>query len=235
MPHISYYYPSDYGPYLGHTWLSGTTWLGGTWDYDTVELGQVGSWSSIALEPTTHVPHISYHAGKPFYDLKHAWLSGTTWLSVTVDSEGDVGWYTSLALDSNGAPHISYFDNTNDTLKHAWLSGATWLSETVDSIGKPIYGRGATSLEINQSDTIYISYHDAIHGDLRLATFDGTAWITQTVDSTGHVGWYSSLALDAVGCPHISYYDETNGDLKHAYIRCSTYLPIALRAKEDHP
>ncbi len=41
-------------------------------------------------------------------------------------------------------------------------------------------------------------------------------WNIETVDSTGHVGSFSSLALDSSGNPHISYYSYTNADLKYA-------------------
>jgi len=74
------------------------------------------------LEATApHAPHISYYDftnGDP----KHAWLNGTGWLSETVDSEGNVGRYTSIDLVTAAASYtvcISYYDDTNDTLKLA--------------------------------------------------------------------------------------------------------------------
>jgi hypothetical protein len=53
--------------------------------------------------------------------------------------------------------------------------------------------------------------------DLKYAYEDALDWHIETVDSLGSVGEYTSLALDASGYPHISYYDSTSEDLKYAY------------------
>jgi hypothetical protein len=226
LPHISAFNPWGTIGTLYHSTYSGT------WMHEPIEpaLSEVGWWSSLGLERTyPYTPHVSYYDHSNG-DLKHAWKNGTTWLTETVDSTGNVGWYTSLALDSRGSAHISYFDDTNDALKYAWESGTTWLSDTVDSTGQPDWGSGTTSLELDESDRPYISYYDATDGNLKLARFDGRVWIIQTADSGGNVGQYSSLALDTMGCSHISYYDVTHGDLKYAYIPPHyLYLPLAMR------
>ncbi len=42
-----------------------------------------------------------------------------TWSIETVDSTDAVGKLTSMALDNNGHPHISYYDITNHDIKYA--------------------------------------------------------------------------------------------------------------------
>lgn len=233
-PHISVYRSANlYYENLRHAYLSGTEWCSGTWVTEDVEPRQSykGAYSSLALEQTyPYTPHVSYYDA-PNDTLKHAWQSGTTWFSETVDSEGDAGLYTSLELDGGDNPHISYYEHTNGTLRYAWLSGTTWFSETVDSTGRQEVWtrRGATSLELDQAGMPYITYYDVTHGDLKFARFDGKIWIIQAVDSGGDVGSYSSLALDPMGCPHISYHDLTNIDLKYAYIPpYYVYLPLVM-------
>ena len=182
-----------------------------------------GTYSSLVLDSVGN-PHISclldfryerkdeYHIPRHF-DLVYAAWDGTAWHIQVVDSAGDVGRYSSLALDTAGHPHIAYWDWTNAALKYATWDGTVWHIQTVDSTGD--VGR-CSSLALDTAGNPHISYWDWTNTALKYATWDGSAWHIQTVDSTGDIGDGSSLALDSRDRPHISYFDGTNGDLKYA-------------------
>ena len=149
---------------------------------------------------------------------------------VTVDSTGDVGECTSLAV-VDGCPAISYRDDTNSDLKYARATTSTGGSAsdwtqivTVDSADSVGYD---TSLAVVNGCPA-ISYYDATNDGLKYArattSTGGSAsdW-TQivTVDSTGNVGMFTSLAV-VDGCPAISYRDALNHALKYARATTST-------------
>ena len=183
----------------------------------------VGEYTSLALT-TAGFPVISY-LDDTNDDLKLAACADATCSSGTtirtIDSKGDVGYYTSLALTAGGFPVISYRDGTNKDLKLAVCVDATCSSgttiRTIDSTGDVGYH---TSLALTSAGFPVISYYDGTNEDLKLAVCaDATCssgTTVRTMDSTGRVGWYTSLALTTGGCPIISYADVTNGDLKLA-------------------
>ncbi len=153
--------------------------------------------------------------------LVSPWLSkqalALTWNIQTIDSTGDVGCWTSIAMDANDYPHISYYDDTNYDLKYAAFNGSTWDINIIDST---VWVGEYTSIALDADDYAHISYYDGTNHDLKYAAFNGSTWGINIVDSTGVVGQFTSIALDANGHPHISYFDATNYDLKYAYAYC---------------
>ncbi len=65
--------------------------------------------------------------------LRYAYQDAAGWHMQTVDSGGQIGWGTSLAVDGSGYPHISYYDGTNGDLKYVYRDASGWHIQVVDS------------------------------------------------------------------------------------------------------
>jgi len=139
-------------------------------------------------------------------------VTALDWTTESVDSAGDVGWYTSLALDEMGNPHISYYDWTNHRLKYAYKNEINWTKETV---GTKNWAGEFSSIKTNNFGQPLISYYDGNNGNLSFAFKNGTTWSIVIVDSGG-VGRYTSLAIDSSGDPRMSYQDLFNAKLKYS-------------------
>ncbi len=206
-PHISYRgYHTEVVHGLSYAWHDGTTWR-----IEEVDGWHSGYYNSLALDKAGQ-PHISYfHAISDYTeDLKYARRIGTTWHVETVDSEGDVGKSTSLALDDTDLPHVSYYDDTNNSLKHAWYDGTSWHTETVDSPSGSGVGK-YNALALDKAGYPRISY------GFNYAWYDGAAWHIEKIDSPGGAE-YNSMALDKSDRPHIAYYNGHGDFLEHAYL-----------------
>jgi len=130
-----------------------------------------------------------------------------------VDSVDNVGQYTSIAIDSDGDPHIAYYDATTGVLKHAYMSYGVWITAVRDSSENVGLW---TSIAIDSMNKVHISYYDFTNKDLKYVTNSEGFWDIQTVEQTGDVGMYTSIAVDSENWAHISYYDATNKRLMYA-------------------
>lgn len=79
------------------------------------------------------------------------------WSIETVDSDGSVGLYSSIAIDSSDNVHISYSDGDNEDLKYTTDASGEWVAETVDSDGSVGW---FPSIAIDSNNHPHISYFD---------------------------------------------------------------------------
>ena len=183
-------------------------------------IGSGGNITPVLKKSGTDPGTIEIHSPFPTLDdeVSHATRSNYWDVHlVDADDETDVGKWTSIALDSNNLPHISYNDASQMFLKYAHYDGSEWSIETVDGTAEGDHVGKGTSIALDSSDHPHISYYDGPTRDLKYAHFDGAQWSKVTVDSDGEVGKYTSIALNSSGMPHIAYLDMNNSKLKYAY------------------
>lgn len=136
----------------------------------------------------------------------------------TLDSNGDVGEYCSLAINSLGRAVVAYRDATNSQTKIAVCADATCTSTTGRNIGA---GGIDNSLAITSTDIPVVSYletggnFDLKFGMCVDTTCTGTP-VARAVDTDGDVGQFPSLVLTSTDQPRISYYDSSSARLKVA-------------------
>jgi len=190
--------------------------------------GDVGASTSLQLD-ANGFPVVSY------YDVTNGGLKILHCNDVNCDGGGEsitkpdatpLGWQwgTSLELDSNGYPVISYLDYSNDDLKvmHCNDVNCAGNDESIVSVDTSGMTGYYSSLELDASgypviSTLVIqgSYIRVIHcNDANCAGGDESITQPDTITNAIVVGTYTSLVLDANGYPVVSYYEPGNGDLK---------------------
>ena len=170
---------------------------------------------------------------RTFYVLVFFVILSQAGFAEVVDSGGDVGSYNDIAVDSQGNPHIAYYDATNKDLKYAYKDGAGWhvytIANTVD------YG-SHVSIALDKKGNPHISYVDSTNGYLLYAFKDSTGWNHETVDDSGNGVSHTSIAVDTSGNVHIAYVDTTTGYPMYAYRNSSGWHLKRLTSRgASHP
>lgn len=129
------------------------------------------------------------------------------WTIETVDS-GYSG-YTSLAIDGDGNPAISYC--ISGDLKYTYWNGSAWSVVTVDS---EVIEGARTSLAFDSNGNPAISYHERDRGPghgIKFAMWNGSSWDVEAVDIVGTAGYmpgHTALAFENDVDPIIAYWGD---------------------------
>jgi hypothetical protein len=217
QPHISF---QTYGD-LDYTFLDGSNWITQTVArmVGDFSIGFLGSDSDLALDSQNR-PHISYidraegdNVPYGHGDLKYAYWNGSSWITQTVESLVGVGSHTSLALDSNNQPHISYYDEvySDYTFKYATWNGSSWVIGVIASGSPDYYLFETNELVLDSNDQPHIIYNDPISEQLSYTWWNGSTSLIQPLVEYGRA---ASLALDSNDQPHVSFLNDIA--LEHA-------------------
>ena len=153
-------------------------------------------------------------------------------ISSLAELTSGAGKYTSIAIDSDGRPHISYAkfyrrsDRNYHKLKYAYFDGAKWNIEMVyenknmlRSLNEGLF----TSIAIDSRDRPHIAFLDDDHDKLRYSFSPRAGSWTFSYpippDDSRNVGGWTSLILrpgEPQDKPFIAFYDKTNGALMMA-------------------
>jgi len=145
-----------------------------------------------------------------------------------LNTGGNVGHHTSIAIGADGLPIVSYYNYTDKSLDVAHCNDVACtnaITSTVDATGRI----ENTSITIGADGLPIISYYgiDGVYG-LKVAhciDITCTSATISTLDTTGNAGAWTSITIGVDGLPIISYYDAVDDNLKVAHCNdsaCST-------------
>ena len=103
--------------------------------------------------------------GDPNTSLNYISKTSSGWQKESIDNNLVAGHSTSLVLDSNGNPRVSY-SGTSLVLSYAIKKGGNWQIETVDN---NCYG-DFPSLAVDKSGNPHISYFDVGNSKIKYAS-----------------------------------------------------------------
>jgi hypothetical protein len=214
-PHIAY---RDRGT-LGQVQLARYAYKNETgWHIETINTSYHTGGPSIGMafgpDGTIHVTWLTSGTGFGSLVYAHRAVNGT-WTSEVISSNSG-GFDHSLAVDSQGRPHIS-FDKQSAVLGYAYNNGTAWTITDVDTDART--GQ-SNSIAVDANDVPHISYvqhdnfdaNDVTRGHVKYATKVAGQWFTEFADPQDKNAG-TSITLDSHGRPRVAYQYWIDQDL----------------------
>jgi hypothetical protein len=192
----------------------------GKWKTEVIEEGgpDFGTHNSLVIGNDDQL-HVSFYDGARQV-LKYARHNKINWATYMIDDQGDVGTFSSIALDVSNNAYISYVDGTWHDLKMAIFAGGDVVKRVVDS-GFENESQGgvidfSTSIKVNLDGEAIIAYINPSNRSVNLARFSPSANTWEYTKIADVQSRYLSMALDYEEKPQIAYDDFSSGLLKYA-------------------
>lgn len=210
-PHINYH-DHDLTDQV-HVYFDDNVWIA-----TRIEDNGHDGWDNSIFIDKNNNPHTSSVDPSGFggVGVEYAFYDGANWQVEAIGSGGIMyANTTSLALDSKGNPHISYYNDSTKDLVYAVKDSEGWGITAIDTDGD--VGR-FSSLVLDSLDNPHISYYQHLEGDsgiVKYTTYTDAQWEVTNIDTLYNVviGFsgarnMTSLTFDGQMRPHISYCDE---------------------------
>jgi hypothetical protein len=189
-----------------------------SWQIEEVDHSQGSGRNNSLVLDAKDLAHTSYgiYAEYVGTGLMYARREPDGWKIEAVDLTSS-GEHSSLALDENGNPCVSYQAGAN--LWYASRETGGWQRILVEAGGSGSLGQ-YNSLAVDEAGYAHISYYNQNSGELKYAYQNGSGWHQERViwESDKHMGEGTSLALHPDGYPRIAFrvglHDD---DLGYAY------------------
>lgn len=189
--------------------LAYSTNLGGYFGYRYLGWSQGGPLGAMVLDPRddVHLCYVIVNEEDSTPEIHYATGSEDSWNDLIID-KGEVGLADdSLALDTEGNPHIAYLIEGSE-LRFAERTNGFWTNGSIDQVGIIGY-----SIATDTMDHMYVCYQTASN-DLKIAYRDDDAWSIQTIVTGDVRSALSSITVDGQDLVHISY-QSVRGELKY--------------------
>lgn len=204
----------------------------GGWLTPTIDLrmtGFAGDYPSLRTTASGE-PRATYYGGN-YGGLRLIELTGSAWVSTTVAGDlqsGLTGAHTSLALATDGSPHVAYAGVTQPGyVSYAKRSPAVWQTQNVETFN----GCGYTALALTATNQPQIAY--CWGNTVRLATWNGASWVKTGIVTSTLPPAHIDLVLDSGGVPHLVYQDPVARNLRYATRQGSTWISETVDAAFD--
>ena len=141
--------------------------------------------------------------------------------SISAVDAANGGSYTAVAIGADGLPIIAYQDTTNLDLRVAHCNDVQCDNGTTKTVLDATNAGYYNSITIGADGLAIISYQSEASAPFALKVahcenIQCTASTITTLDNSGSVGYYTSITINRLDHPLISYYDNPNGNLKLA-------------------